>query len=224
MQESAETEQLKNEFQLSLSKFSHEIRNPLTLISSSLQMMAAEHPEVENFRQWDDITNNMEYICELIDDLSVYNNADTITVKETDLPEYINSVLSSVRPTLDYLGITLKTDLSASLPPVMLDQVKMRQALLNLLQNAWESIPVQRRGEIRVRAFSQGGSICISIEDNGSGIPAEQKSDIFQPFYSTKPSGTGLGLAVVSQIIRAHHGSIRIFDLPERGTAFQILL
>lgn len=192
MQESAETEQLKNEFQLSLSKFSHEIRNPLTLISSSLQMMAAEHPEVENFRQWDDITNNMEYICELIDDLSVYNNADTITMKETDLPEYINSVLSSVRPTLDYLGITLKTDLSASLPPVMLDQVKMRQALLNLLQNAWESIPVQRRGEIRVRAFSQGGSICISIEDNGSGIPAEQKSDIFSHSIPPSPLAPGL--------------------------------
>ena len=144
-------DKLKNEFHYTLSKFSHEIRNPITLINSGLQMIASAHPEVQEYKHWDDIMDNLDYVKDLLDELSAFNNANRITPKSTDVCSYLKTILSSVKPTLDYLDITLVTDIPDSLPVMMLDQIKIRQMLLNLLKNAWEAVPVP------------GGKITVSV-------------------------------------------------------------
>ena len=199
--------ELKKDFHYTLSKFSHEIRNPLTLINSGLQMIASAHPEVEDYEHWDDVMDNLSYVRELLDDTGMY----------------LKTVLSSVKPTLDYLDIRLVTDIPNDLPTLMLDRIQIRQMLLNLLKNAWEAVPVPG-GQISVTAFTEKSGICINIQDNGCGISKEQLASIFQPFFTTKENGTGLGLAISRQVAEAHHGSISIESTPGQGTVFHIFL
>ena len=125
---------LKNDFHYTLSKFSHELRNPLTLINSGLQMIASAHPDVKEYEHWDDVMDNLDYVKELLDELSAFNNAGHVKRENIDTCSYLRTILSSIKPTLDYLEITLETDIPDSLPSMALDRIRVRQMLLNLLK------------------------------------------------------------------------------------------
>ena len=130
----------QQEFQFILSRFSHEIRNPVSLLNSELQMIAASHPEVTAYTYWGDVLDNLEYMKELLNTLSDYSNAGTLSLQSTQMEEYLNKVLSGIQPVLEYLSISLETDISPELPFILVDTVKLRQSLLNLLRNAEEAI------------------------------------------------------------------------------------
>lgn len=223
MQANDTLEQQKREFQMILSKFSHEIRNPIALISSELQLMASFHPEVFSYKCWDDIMENLEYVSQLLKEMSNYNNAENLHPVPTDFNDFLRTILASVRPTLDYLGIHLESHLSPGLPTLPVDQIKLRQALLNLLRNAQESISGSE-GRITVNAYATSCGLCISIGDNGCGMDTEQIEHIFQPFVTYKSGGTGLGLAITRQIIEAHNGELQVESKLHEGTIFRIIL
>lgn len=216
-------EQLKNEFRLTLSKFAHEIRNPITLINSELQLMASSHPELSDYPQWDDLMDNLDYVKELLNEFSDYNNAEKISLQPVNPGDFLRSILSCEKTILDYLGIALETDISDSQQQFPMDRTKMRQALLNLLRNARESINCPD-GKITVRLTNTKHGICISIEDNGCGMTKEQAKNIFTPFVTSKSTGTGLGLAITEQIIKAHGGHIEVISHPNQGSLFKIFL
>lgn len=224
MQETNKYKQQKQEFHFTLSKFSHEIRNPLALISSELQMMAGSHPEIRDFSEWNDILDNIDHIRCLLDEFSGYQNAERLSPTETDFILCLNSILNSFRPALNYLGITLKTCIPCNHPPLNLDQTKIRQAFLNLLRNAQESIQNPHTGVIQVTASAVPGGFSVSIRDNGCGMTASQMEKIFRPFVTYKPGGTGLGLAVTRQIIEAHHGTLTVTSTPGKGSCFTVFL
>ena len=207
MQENLTLEQQKKELQMTLSKFTHEIRNPVALIQSELQMLASAHPELNSYDGWYGIMENLEYIRELLNELSRYNNAEHLSPVQTDITLLLKSIIRSFRPALDYLGITLETDIPQTLPLLCLDQTKIHQALLNLLRNAQESIQ-HSHGVISVTAAAVTDGICISVRDNGCGMTDSQIKNVFNPFVTYKPTGTGLGLPVTRQIIEAHGGSL----------------
>lgn len=169
MQEKSNLEQQKKDLQMTLSKLTHEIRNPIALIQSELQMIASAHPEITDFDGWYHVMENLEYIRNLLNELSQYNNAEHLTLIQTDMSAFLNSVTRSFKPALDYLGISLITDIPENLPLLFLDQVKMRQAFLNLLRNAQESIQ-HSHGIITVSAVSSDNHISIQISDNGCGM------------------------------------------------------
>lgn len=223
MQKKNDFEQQKKDFQLILSKFSHELRNPLTLLYSELQMMASSHPEITSYREWENVLENIDYMQQLLNELSSYQNAGRISPVETDLTAWLNTIIHSFRPALDYLGISLETDIPAMLPRLFLDQTKMRQAFLNLLQNAQESIR-HPDGMIRLSVSASADEICISITDNGCGMTTSQLNDIFHPFVTYRPGGTGIGLAVTRQIIQAHQGSLSVKSTPGKGSCFSVRL
>lgn len=223
MKTNTTAEQIREEFQFTLSKFSHEIRNPISLINSSLQMMANSHPDVTDYENWDDIMDNLDYVKELLNELSSYNNAGRISPKPTNIKLYLENILDSVRPTLDYLNIHLETEFSPFLPELSIDRIKLRQALLNLLRNAQEAIS-RPDGKILFKAEPWEKGICISVSDNGCGIPLSEKNNIFNPFVTFKKNGTGLGLAVTRQIIEAHNGHIETDSQPGHGSTFRIFL
>ena len=158
----------QDEFHLILSRFSHEIRNPIALINSEIQMIEDTHPEVVSFDYWNDITANLEYTKELLNNLSDYNNAHKLERKRTAFTAYLKDIISSIQPTYQYLGITLKTDISPSLPALFIDPVKLKQALLNLLRNAAEAIS-SADGKVKLCAFSSDQRVHIVITDNGCG-------------------------------------------------------
>ena len=213
----------QNEFHLILSRFSHELRNPIALINSELQMIEDTHPEVMSFDYWNDITANLEYTKELLNSLSDYNNASKLLLKRTELCPYLKALLSSVRPTYEYLGIDLEIQLDPFLPVLSIDCTKLKQALLNLLRNAAEAI-TDTKGKVIFSASCNEKQVHIVIRDNGCGIPPDQLEEIFTPFVTFKENGTGLGLAITRQIIQAHGGTIYAQSTLHQGTSFHILL
>lgn len=216
-------DQLKKEFSFTLSRLSHEIRNPVSLISSELQLMASSHPKLCSCRQWDSLMDNLEYVKELLNELSDFSHAGTVHPVSTDPAKFLNTVLSCEKTTLDYLGIALETHIEDISVPVFLDRIKMRQVIFNLIRNSCEAID-QPGGKITVSLSSTESGICISIQDNGCGMTGEQLQNIFRPFITYKSEGTGLGLAVTSEIIAAHHGQLKVSSVPGQGSVFYIYL
>ena len=110
-----------------------------------------------------------------------------------------------------------------TLPLLFLDRTKIRQAFINLLRNAQESIQ-HSHGLIRVSAASVPGGVSVSVSDNGCGMTQSQQKTAFQPFVTYKPNGTSLGLAVTREIIEAHGGELKVQSAPGEGTVFQVFL
>ena len=223
MQEKNKFEQQKKEFQSTLSMFSHEIRNPLALITSELQMLSDHHPRLCLDEHWDNIMENLNYIRELLDELSRYQNAGHLSLVSTDTSLWLDRITNTFRPALDYLGIVLETDIPKDLPHLELDQTKIRQALFNLLRNAQESIQ-HTHGKILFSASAVPDGVQITISDYGCGMTEDQIENAFRPFVTYKPGGTGLGLAVTRQIIEAHQGTLCVESTPKEGTSFYIFL
>lgn len=216
--------QMKEEFQITISKFAHEIRNPLSLISSELQLLAEQHPEITEYKDWDVIFNNLLYIEDLLKDFSTYGNAGELSLTSTALSEYLYDLIQTIRPTLDYLNIRLVLQISSALPHILLDQKKFRQAFLNLIRNAQEAVPASG-GVITIACYSDPDQkVHLSISDNGCGLSQEQLSQVFTPFVTYKSTGTGLGLPIARQIIESHGGTLQITSIPGQGCSLFITL
>ena len=209
--------------QLDLSSFSHEMRNLISLIGCELQMLSFSHPALSASEEWNEIICNLGDVQKMLEELSEYSNARRIHPQPTNLRAYLYSTLHCAKPALQSHGVTLEADLSDELPELPIDRARMRQALFNLLRNAREALS-QKGGRILVRAYTLPDGTCISIEDNGCGMPPEVQKDIFLPFITHKPSGTGLGLAITKEIIEAHGGHVDVESTPGCGSIFRIIL
>ena len=189
---------LKNDFHYTLSKFSHELRNPLTLINSGLQMIASAHPEVKEYEHWDDVMDNLDYVKELLDELSAFNNAGHVKRENIDTCSYLRTILSSIKPTLDYLEITLETDIPDSLPSMALDRIRVRQMLLNLLP--FRKIPAS--------------ALISGITD----VESQRNSRLryFSHFSQPRNPGPDLGLLFQNRLLRLTVETSRLRALPVR--------
>ena len=206
----------------SLSKISHEIRNPVTLINSFLQMIAAEHPEICTYRYWDDIIENMAFLRELLTDLSDYNTARNLHKAETNPYRLLSSIVESVRPSLRGQHIDIQLNKESAVPSFFMDSTKIREILLNLIRNAAEAMP--DGGKITCSISTDGERLFIQILDNGPGIPEEYLPTIFDTFVTHKKDGTGLGLSIARTIAEAHGGTLSIFTSLGEGTEFTLAL
>ena len=134
-----EIQKLKEEHHLALSRISHEIRNPVTLINSSMQLIEAEHPEVLSFDLWDDMKKDMLFLRRLLDELSGYNNGEKIHPEALELSSFLREIASNARLLSPDPNIRFSTRFPEELPTINGDPVKLRQAITNLLRNAFES-------------------------------------------------------------------------------------
>jgi signal transduction histidine kinase len=137
-----------------------------------------------------------------------------------NLVRLIEDIIELQSPHLSQNGIEIQSSLGADLPIMNMDGDKMKQALLNLIKNAGEAMP--RGGKLSFAAVKAGNSVVIEITDTGEGIPVD--IDAFQPFVTTKKEGTGIGLAVVRQIVIAHNGTISYHSKVGEGTTFRLEL
>lgn len=215
-------EQLLQNHQTIVSLISHEIRNPLTLISSSLQLMEQTHPEVRDFSNWDQTMQDLNFLCQLLSELSAYNNGSTLRYQVFSLQELLRSVAVSFAISLENASVSFRSSIDPAIKDYAGDQIKLREVLLNLLKNARES----QADEIVLSASSgcDTSGIQISIRDNGCGIEQNQLDQIFQAFHTTKQEGTGLGLSLSKRIIEAHHGTLTVTSAPGKGSTFTVFL
>ena len=207
---------------LELSKMFHEIKNPLTLISSSLQLIESDHPEVQNFRFWNQTMKDLQNLRNMIDDLSSFQKAGTLNVQIINLIDFTEDLLESIEGFLSERNTPLTFDSSIDDLDFYGDESKLRQALVNLLKNASESSSAGSPIELHISADKE--HLFLSVKDYGCGISPEQMDHLFEPFHTTKSYGTGLGLPIVQNIITSHNGSLSINSEIGAGTTFLISL
>jgi len=141
----------------------------------------------------------------------------------TDINRLVEETLLLARDSESNSRITFELALADGLPQVDVDRGQIKQVLLNIIINAIQSI--DGRGEIRIVTTAQSGnSVSVSVSDSGCGIPANVRERIFDPFFSTKPSGTGLGMAIARRIIESHRGTIEIESTEGQGSSITLIL
>jgi len=215
-------EQLEQAHQFQLSQISHEIRNPVTLINSFLQLFAAANPKVTTQPYWGEIMENMQYLRALLTELSSYNNSKALHKKSGNLYKLLESIVASATPALLESDIQLHLIKQTPIPSFDIDEVKLRQVFLNLIRNAQEAMP--QGGMITITIKSEDDIITIQVEDTGCGIPVEYMPTLFESFITHKKDGTGLGLAIAQNVIAAHGGSIEAKSQLGQGSVFTVRL
>lgn len=205
-----------------IAKITHEIRNPLTLINSSLQLIESMHPEVKGYQFWSQTLEDVEYVSQLLEDLAVYSDKRRFFMCEVDLKEVALSLQESLQPYILTNNIHFSLHLPSQLPPVFGNPLKLKQAFLNLLKNAFEAAGENGCVSISIRKYLD--MIIIRISDDGCGMTPAAIETLFTPFSSSKPGGTGLGMAITQKIIKAHYGKIDVASTPGRGTTFTITI
>lgn len=210
---------LEDSHRMELSRISHEIRNPVTLINSFLQLTQSHHPEVKSYQSWKSIMENMDYLRQLLDELSDYNNSMNLHKEQFSLTYFLDSLVSECAPVLYPVKISFKK--TTAIPPACFDKTKLRAAILNLIRNAAEALANQEEGEILLSLGFDGSVFHISLSNNGPEIPSEYLSSLFDPFITHKKDGTGLGLAIVRNIVQAHGGTVTVSS-SQKETCFAL--
>jgi len=145
-----------------------------------------------------------------------------LQLKTVSLNEVVEKTLELLRPEIENRGVTVNTRLSRSLTATPVDATQLQQVLVNLVKNAVQAMTTG--GTLTLQTGETGDDVWVSVADTGGGIPQELINRIFEPFYTTKKKGTGLGLMIVQRIVRAHDGRIELESNVGRGTTFRIWL
>lgn len=217
-------EQLRNMEQrhhFALSQISHEIRNPVTLINSFLQLIESGHPEVTRFEYWDQVMSNMDYLKALLDEISGYNRSMTIHTQPVNLYHLLESITADVTPVLFQKNIRVHLKKDSALPPIDADPVKVKEILHNLIRNSAEAIG--ENGNITLSIGFESLSVVVTVSDDGPGIPKEYLPTLFDPFVTHKKEGTGLGLSITKNVMTAHKGTVDVQSQEGKGTVFTLL-
>ncbi|MBC5689220.1 HAMP domain-containing histidine kinase [Mediterraneibacter sp. NSJ-55] len=216
--------QLLENHHTTVSTIAHEIRNPLTLVSSSLQVMEIQHPEVKQYSHWKQTMEDVEFMCSLLNELSTFNNGSTLHHSVFSIEKLLKNIAVSFAISLDSedSSIEFSSSIPSRLGSYTGDKVKLEEVVLNLLRNAKDA--VDENGTITLSADRKKDMLIILCKDNGCGIPADKIDTIFTPFVTSKEDGTGLGLSLSKRIIEAHNGTISVDSIPTKGTTFTIKL
>lgn len=207
---------------IELSKMFHEIKNPLTLIGSSLQLIESEHPEVKTYRFWNQTIKDLHNLREFINELSDFQKVSNLQKTLISLFDFTEDLIDSTAGFLAILKISLQFECEILDLDFVGDEAKLRQAVINLLKNAAESSPAGSAILLRISADTQ--MLCMEVTDRGCGIGKEYLSKIFEPFHTTKSYGTGLGLPIVKRIVDSHGGRLSINSTEGAGTTVQMFL
>lgn len=228
MEESPEKKELLTRLleshKMEISSLSHEIRNPLTLIYSTLQLIESSHPEVLGFHYWDSLCQDVEYMNQLIMELSLYNNCERIRREQIHTEDFLKKTALSFAASVSDTNIEFTSRIAPGIPSISGDCVKLRQVLLNLLSNAKDATDGHPHPKISLHADTQDHSFIVRIRDNGCGIEPAVIEQIFEPFATYKKNGTGLGLPIARRIALAHCGSLTVSSKPGDGAVFTLTL
>ena len=208
----------------------HEIRNPLNAISMASQRIRREYSpeEEEKKRGFQNITgiirDEIKRLNRIVEEFVIFSQSRRLEFTSESITTVLERMASLIREEADLKGITIRTEWEGNDPLVIpMDMDKLRQAFYNLLKNAMEAIA--GRGLIDISARRNGtGMVSIRISDTGCGLTVGEIDHIFDPEYTTKEKGLGLGLALAHEIIRGHGGEIHVESVVGVGTTFDVLL
>ncbi len=202
---------------------SHEIRNPLGIIRSSASLLKKKIKAVDPSNTIPDIiVEESGRLNDIITDFLNFAKPKNPNLTPCLIDEVLEKNVSFLAAQIEKEGYIIKKYYDNNLPEIMADAAMLYQAFLNILINAMQAMP--DGGEIRIETGLKDKSIIIHIEDEGEGVHKDVIDKIWDPFFTTKEKGTGLGLGIVKNIIEAHGGSIRIDNKPAHGACVIIEL
>ena len=202
----------------------HELRTPLTSIRGFVQYLQGSSDP----REWQEYGNiiirEVDGLNRIVSELLDLVRPLPLHFTPTDLNLLVEEILLLARESAGETQIDFVLELDRALSPVLVDRGRIKQVLLNILVNAVQSI--SDAGEIRIHTVSADadGRVRLSVSDSGCGIPESLRERIFDPFFSTKPSGTGLGMAIARRIVEGHQGSIEIDSVEGQGSSVTLIL
>jgi two-component system nitrogen regulation sensor histidine kinase GlnL len=211
----------------------HEIKNPLGGIKGAAQLLRSAVRDPDLVRCTDIIVREADRLDGLVGQLRELTVPPRLQLERVNIHRVLNDVLTLQRQAPAWGAITLRTAFDPSLPPVRADRAQLTQVFLNLVKNALEALAergelvVSTRLEARFHIRRRSGwsrFLSVLIEDDGPGVPAEHQAQLFSPFFTTKPRGSGLGLAVCHRIVTEHGGTITYEPRARGGARFRVTL
>jgi signal transduction histidine kinase len=202
---------------------SHEIKNPLMVIGGLAHQVAKrleDRPELQEKLRL--IREEVRRLETFLGDLRDFTRPAQPVMTEVNLNQVIQEVEKLLETEAKKRGIEIVEDLDSRLPPVSADPNQMKQVLLNLMKNALEAM--DGGGRLVLKSGAEEEMVWFSVTDTGVGMSPEVLAKIFNPFFTTKDKGTGLGLAVIHKIVTDHHGSILVESTPGQGSTFVVKL
>ncbi|MDD9267283.1 ATP-binding protein [Paenibacillus sp. GCM10023248] len=202
----------------------HEIRNPLTSIIGFIQLGKRSNDPHKLWNYVDLISGELESMKQLVSDFVVMAKPSTPERKAVELQEFLRDTVRFMDSQAIMKNTSIEAVLDQNLTIAMIDPSQIRQVLVNLLQNAIESIDKNGYIQLRTEADLPNGSFKMSIEDNGVGMTKEELDQIMNPFFTTKENGLGLGLSICYRIIENHNGTMSAVSRKGYGTRFEVVL
>lgn len=207
----------------------HEIRNPLNAISMAAQRIPKEFslPGSSQREQFERITfiirDEINRLNAIVEDFLSLSPASRTLFQAHPLTEVLERIVFMVEEKAAEKGIRIEKNWTDCPSDILMDPPKLQRALLNIVRNALESI--SGGGVVSISLESSGkDSVCIKVRDSGSGIQPRDLDRIFDPFYTTKANGTGVGLCIANEIVVVHGGEIRVHSEPDYGTTVEVIL
>jgi signal transduction histidine kinase len=202
----------------------HEIRNPIAAAKSLVQQMGEDPASVENVEYAKVALEELDRVERRVSHLLKYAKEEDYTFEHVNVASVVDSSLTQMRAKLDAGRVSVARNYIGG-PTILGDGEKLRQVFTNIFDNAIDALSALPE-ERRIELFIENGQrqVTVRVRDNGPGIPADKIDRIFNPFFTTKESGTGLGMAISKKIVEAHDGSIDVVSDPGRRTEFVVTL
>jgi signal transduction histidine kinase len=204
----------------------HEIKNPLTALSIHVQLLEETLLNGQSLESASELVGVLKTevyrLNGVLETFKSFANLKRLAIQPTDVLAVVNEVIRLIKPQAaeHHVEITLHAP-PTEIPPVPLDPEKFEQALLNLVINGLEAMP--DGGELKISALADNREVRVSVEDAGPGMPLEVQQNLFQPYFTTKATGTGIGLALSEKLISQHGGRIDYSTSPV-GSTFHIVV
>jgi signal transduction histidine kinase len=199
--------------------FAHEVRNPINNISTGLQLISLNLPaQDQNQETLSRLQQDCDRLEELMKSVLAFSRHSDYVMEPLDLGQLVRRLLERMRPRLNGARVTSDLHIAKELPEISGNSRALEQVFSNLFNNAMQAMS-ENGGTMTVKLRSIEGSsgrrvVEVSVSDTGPGIPPEFLERIFQPFFTTKTGGTGIGLAITKRIITAHKGNIQVRSIP----------
>lgn len=211
------------QLQMMLSGIAHEVRNPLggmALFAGLLKEELGDHPA--GLKHLEKISTELDYLSRVVNDFLDFARERPLELEELDPRAEFEQVEHLSASELQQAEVGLKSEVAPEVQQVQWDRERMRRVLLNLVRNAIQAS--DPGGKVAIRLARDGEHLLLQVSDDGCGIPPQKQEQVFEPFYTSRQQGTGLGLALVKKIIEAHGGSISFTTQAEKGTTFSLRL
>jgi signal transduction histidine kinase len=209
------------QLQMMLSGIAHEVRNPLggmALFAGLLKEELGDHPT--SLKHLERISTELDYLSRVVNDFLDFARERPLELEEMDPRAELEQVEHLSASELQQAQVRLKTEVAPEVRQVKWDRERMRRALLNLVRNAIQASDAG--GEVVICLAKDGDHLLLEVSDKGCGIPSDKQEQVFEPFYTSRQQGTGLGLALVKKIVDAHGGTISFTTRAEAGTTFTL--